>query len=76
MIKMLEDVIEKVRTLPEDQQVVAAELLETLLAQQGDDEDFTPAQIEGIRLAQEQVRRGEIATEEEVAAVFRRFGVK
>jgi hypothetical protein len=72
MMKVLEQAIEKVRHLPEERQVAAAEALE-LIAAQADDGALTSEEIEGVKRAQEAVARGEFASEENVEAFFTRF---
>ena len=66
MIKVLEDAIEKVKTLPENRQLLAAEVLEDIIS--GSQEAFQipaedlPAVFEGA----EQAKRGEFASDAEV----------
>jgi hypothetical protein len=72
MMKVLEQAIEKVRHLPEERQVAAAEALE-LIAAQADDAALTPEEIEGVKRAQEAVARGEFASEAKVEEFFARF---
>ncbi|RXT53369.1 hypothetical protein [Bradyrhizobium betae] len=59
MTKVLEDVIEKVRKLPEDRQAYVAEVLEQIVANDGDlfvvPEEHRAAVLEGL----EQAERGE-----------------
>lgn len=74
MTKLLEKALDLVRRLPpEDQDEIARAMLH--LASDGAaaeeiDQDDLPAVLEGL----EQARRGEFATDEEIEAVFRRFG--
>jgi len=72
MIKVLEQAIDKVRHLPEDGQVHAAEILEIVAVQHTDDE-LTPAQIEGVKQAQQQVAHGRYASDVAVTSFFARF---
>lgn len=72
MMKVLELAIEKIKSLPEERQAAAAEALE-LIAAQGDDDALTQGEIDGIRKAQEAVRRGELASDTRVQAFFGRF---
>ena len=75
MIKPLEQAIKKVRNLPEDRQADAAEVLEQIAAAGGDvfqvpDEDRA-AVLEGL----EQLMRGEFASDEEMAALWKKCGL-
>ena len=73
MIQVLEQAIDKVRRLSADQQVYAAEILETV-ATQSTDGPLTPDEIEGVKHAQAQVGRGEFA-DEAVASLYERVGL-
>jgi hypothetical protein len=75
MSKAFENAIEKVRRLPEDQQAYAAEILELIAA--GNDEVFIvpdehrAAVLEGLA----QAERGEFATDDEMAALWKKCGL-
>lgn len=75
MTKVLEDVIEKVRRLPEDRQAYVAEVLEQIVANDGDlfvvPEEHRAAVLEGL----EQAERGEFATDREMAAIWKKCGL-
>ncbi len=75
MTKVLEDAIEKVRKLPEDRQVYAAELLEQIAAASGDPfivpEAHRAAVLEGLG----QARNGEFVSEDEMAALWKKCGL-
>ena len=76
MIKVLEEAIEKVKKLPEDRQSYAAELLEQVVADADDEvfvipDDHMPGVLEGLA----QAERGEFATDEEMAALWRKWRV-
>lgn len=75
MTKVLEDVIEKVRRLPEDRQAYVAEVLEQIVANDGDlfvvPEEHRAAVLEGL----EQAERGEFATDREMAALWKKCGL-
>ena len=73
MIQPLEQAIEKIRSLPEDQQVYAAEMLTTIAAHTADG-PVTMDEIEVIKHAQAQVGRGEFA-DEQVSAFYQRIGL-
>lgn len=74
MIKLLEQAIEKVKALPEERQAFAAEVLEHIAAAESGvfhvPEEHRAAVLEGL----EQARRGEFATEEEMAALWKKCG--
>jgi predicted transcriptional regulator len=75
MTKVLEDAIEKVRQLPEDRQAYAAEVLEQIAAAGSDlfiiPDDHRAAVLEGFA----QADRGEFATDEEMAALWKKCGL-
>jgi hypothetical protein len=75
MTKVLEDAIEKVRRLPEDRQAYAAEVLEQIAAAGSDlfiiPDDHRAAVLEGLA----QAERGEFATDEEMAALWKKCGL-
>lgn len=75
MTKILEDVIEKVRRLPEDRQAYVAEVLEQIVANDGDlfvvPEEHRAAVLEGL----EQAECGEFATDQEMAALWKKCGL-
>ncbi len=76
MTKILDKAIAKARALPpEDQDVLGAVMLafaDEELAQIGELDDETRA---AIREGLDQARHGEFASEEEIAAVWRRIGL-
>ena len=71
MIKVLEQAIEKIRALPKEQQVAAAEVLRVIAAQSSG--RLTPRETEGVRQAQREVRRGKLASDRKVKTFFARF---
>ena len=75
MTKVLEDAIEKVRRLPEDRQAYAAEVLEQIAAAGSDlfiiPNDHRAGVLEGLA----QAERGEFATDEEMAALWKKCGL-
>ncbi|KAB2938283.1 MAG: hypothetical protein K8F92_16660 [Hyphomicrobium sp.] len=72
MMKVLEQAIEKIRNLPEERQAAAAEALE-LIAAQADDAPLSADELEGVKRAQEAVRRGEFASDAKVKKFFGRY---
>ena len=75
MIKVLEQAIERIKELPEDRQVYAAEILEQIAAAGSGElqvpEDHRAAVLEGL----EQARRGELVSDEEMAALWKKCGL-
>jgi len=71
IIEQLELAFDKIRQLPEERQAAAVQALEVIAAQ--DDSALTDAEIRGVKLAQQTVRRGEYASEEDVRSFFARF---
>jgi hypothetical protein len=75
MIKVLEQAIEKIKGLPEDQQAYAAEVLEHIVAAGSGEfhvpDDHRAAVLEGL----EQAKRGEFASDEEMAALWKKCGL-
>ncbi len=75
MTKVLEDAIEKVRMLPEDRQAYVAEVLEQIAAAGSDlfvvPDEHRAAVLEGLG----QADRGEFATDEEMAALWKKCGL-
>jgi hypothetical protein len=74
MTKLLDQAIAKVRELPEEEQERAAEHLLAFaeLAKQGVYK-LSPEERAAIEESKAQVRRGELATDDEVEAAFARF---
>jgi hypothetical protein len=75
MTKVLEDAIEKVRRLPEHRQAYVAEVLEQIAAAGSDifvvPEEHRGAVLEGLG----QADRGEFATDDEMAALWKKCGL-
>lgn len=74
MTKLLEKGINAVRTLPEDRQDLAGEILLSLASEQAD-YALTPQQLEDIKLAIAEADRGEFASEAEMAETWKKFGL-
>jgi len=77
MTKLLQDVIDRVRTWPEDRQDDAARLLLDLEAQQNNTYRLTPEQVKEVAEIREQLRDGKMrfATDEEMAALWKKCGL-
>jgi hypothetical protein len=67
----LELAFDKIRRLPEERQAAAVQALEVIAAQH--DTALTGAEIEGVKLAQQSVREGKYAGEEDVRSFFARY---
>lgn len=75
MIKVLEQAIEKVKKLPEDRQVYAAEVLEQIAAAGSDVFVVPDGHREAVLEGLEQAERGEFASDEEMAALWKKCGL-
>ena len=76
MTKMLEEAIKKVRELPEADQNEAAEMLLSVASKSDAPVRLDDETRAAIREGQEQARRGEFVSDEDMAAFFKRHGVK
>lgn len=73
MTKLFLKGIEAVQALPPERQDLAGELL-LMLADQREYE-LTPEQLEDLKLSLAEAERGEFATDEEVAVMWKQFGL-
>lgn len=76
MIKALEDAIEKARKLPEERQAYVAEVIEQIAGPGGTDlfvipDDHMAGILEGLA----QVEHGAFASNEEMAALWKKYGL-
>jgi len=71
MSKQLDEVIARLRELPEDRQQAAAVVLLDFLDHDEEEIELTPEQIAEIEAA---LKDDDVATDEEVEAFFARFG--
>lgn len=76
MSKLLEDAIKKVRELPEFDQDEAAEMLLSVASGRAEPVHLGEETRAAVREGQEQARRGEFASDKDMAAFFMRHGVK
>jgi hypothetical protein len=74
MTKMLERGIEAVRSLSADCQDMAGEILLGLAGKAPYEYELTPDQLDDVKTAIGQADRGEFATDQEMAAVWKKFG--
>jgi ABC-type nitrate/sulfonate/bicarbonate transport system substrate-binding protein len=75
MTKLLEDAIMKVRELPEAEQDEAAEMLLAVASRRGEPVRLDEATRAAVQEGREQARRGAFASDEDMAAFFKRHGV-
>jgi len=75
MTKLLENGIDAVRDLPADQQNRAGELLLSLAEQAKRRVRLSPEQIDDVRLAIAEADRGDFASDEEMAALWKKCGL-
>jgi hypothetical protein len=69
--EQLELAFDKIRQMPEERQAAAVQALEVIAAQE--ESQLTDAEIQGVKLAQQAVRRDEYASEDAVRSFFARF---
>lgn len=75
MTKVLEDAVEKVCQLPEDRQVLAAEILEQIAAAGSEPVSVPESHRAAIFKGLAKAERGEFATDEEMAALWKKCGL-
>lgn len=76
MTKMLEEAIKKVRELPEADQDEAAEMLLSVASKSEGPVPLDDETRSAVREGREQARRGQFVSDEDMAAFFKRHGVK
>jgi hypothetical protein len=75
MTKLLRKGIEAIQALPPDRQDLAGEML-LWIAEAGERKGaLTPEQLEDLDASLEEADRGEFATDEEMAEVWKKFGL-
>jgi hypothetical protein len=74
MTNLLKKAVEAVEQLPPDNQDRIARIMLTLAGQNDAPEDIDPDHLAGVIEGLAQARRGEFASDAEVAAAFRLFG--
>jgi hypothetical protein len=75
MTSLLEKAINKVKKLPERDQNLAAEFLLGFADADSARYRLTDAQVAEVEFAKKEVRAGKFATDEEMAELWRRFGL-
>jgi len=73
MSKLLEQAIASVKTLPESQQDIAARFLLAFSNPDAQQYQLDDAQLAEVELAKREVNEGQLATDAEMAEVWRRF---
>lgn len=73
MNKVLENAVEKVKALSEDRQRYAADVLEQIAAAGDGVYQLTDEERRLVREGLDELDRGEVATEQEVRAVFDKY---
>lgn len=76
MTKMLEEAIKKVRELPEADQDEAAEMLLSVASKTAEPVLLDDETRAAIREGRAEARRGDFVSDEDMAAFFKRHGVK
>jgi len=76
MTKMLEEAIKRIRDLSEADQNEAAEMLLSVAAKHAAPVALDDETKAAIREGREQARRGEFVSDEDMAAFFKRHGVR
>ena len=74
--KMLEEAIKKVRELPAADQDEAAAILMKVASKNGKLVELDDETRAAVRVGREQARRGAFVSDKDMAAFFRRHGVK
>jgi predicted transcriptional regulator len=75
MIKKLEQAVEKVKKLSKERQEYAAKVLEQIVAADDSVYALTDEERRLVREGLDELDRGEVATEEQVRAVFDKYRV-
>lgn len=73
MIKVLEQAIEKVKTLSEERQRQAAQVLEQIAAAGDDVYHLSDEERRLVREGLDELDRGEVASDDQVRAVFDKY---
>jgi hypothetical protein len=73
MTKLLEQALEVVRRLPPDSQDEIARAMLHLASGNGEPEEIDPAHLPAVLEGLGQARRGELVSDAEIEAAFRRF---
>ena len=75
MTKLLEDAVEKVKALPDSYQDIAAEFLLGFVDPDAQRFQLSPEQLQDIEVAKKEAREGRFASDGQMNALWRRFGL-
>jgi len=75
MTKLLDEAVAKVRSLSEAEQDRVAAMLLGFADQDADNYQLTPEQIAEVELARQEAKQGRFASDEEMAELWRQFGL-
>jgi hypothetical protein len=75
MTKLLEEAFAKVRALSDAEQDRVASMLLGFADRDADSQQLTPEQVAEVELARQEAKQGLFATDDEMAALWRRFGL-
>jgi len=75
MTKALKEAIEVLRELPEERQEFAAEVLETIAAQDDGVYHLTDEERTEVREGLSEIKRGDIASESDMQALWKKLGL-
>ncbi len=75
MTKLLSQAVKKLSRLPRKRQDELAKMLIDVAARDLHPYQFTPEELKEVEAALREAKRGKFATDEEVAAMWRRFGL-
>ena len=75
MTKLLDEAVAKVRALSDAEQDCAAAMLLGFADREADNYTLTPDQVAEVELARQEAKEGLFASNEEMAELWRRFGL-
>jgi len=75
MTRLLDEAVAKVRTLSEAEQDRVAGMLLGFADRDADKYQLTPEQVAEVELARQEAKQGLFASDEEMTALWRRFGL-
>ena len=75
MTKMVQEAIEALKELPQDKQTIVARAILDYASHDDDIYHLTDDERREVRAGLAEIRRGDIATDEEVAETYKRIGL-
>jgi hypothetical protein len=75
MTKLLDEAVAKVRALSDAEQDYAAAMLLGFADREANNYTLTPDQVAEVELARQETKEGLFASDEEMAELWRRFGL-